>query len=157
MAGKPIEIYRPVGWRPGSVVNYRCDICKREFQSNIINLKDCPHCTPVVGCDIWKPMDIEDASGKFPVMVKHLIPEWRLIPDYFKGGSPWAAVARDWYINGLGHATWVPKPGIDQEKAFKHVQAIFAVQNVKQEHKIAAIAYLLAQWFESVDYEHGRR
>jgi hypothetical protein len=157
MAGKPIELHREVSWRPGSNIHYRCDVCGKEFDNNIVKLKDCPYCTPVAGCDIWTPIDLADAITKTPIVVRHLMPEWRLIPDVYKGGSPWARVAKDWYINGLNHAEWQVKPGIDKEKAFQHVKAIFAVEQVKIEHRIAAIAYLLDQWFYNVEYDTERR
>lgn len=157
MAGTPREIYRGQGWRPGSTIHYFCEVCYKEFDSNIVRVKDCPYCTPVAGCDVWKPMDIADAVGKFPVMVKHLMPEWRLIPDIYKGGSPWNKVAQDWYHNGLLYPNFQAKPGIDPEKAFQHIKAIFAIENLKIEHKLAAIAYLLDQWFYGVEYDSERR
>lgn len=159
MAGTPREVFRPVGWRPGAVLNYYCDTCHREFQSNIVGLKDCVYCTERISPEIWQPMDIAEALNKHQsVTVKHLIPEWRLIPDTYKGGHPYAKLANEWYINGLGPGvSFTAKPGIDATKAFYHIRNIFAVDGVKREHKIAAAAYLLAQWFDKFDFEEGRR
>lgn len=154
MAGVVKEIYRPPSYQPGMAINYQCMTCGQEFLSNNPRLKDCPHCTRKPEPEIWTPSDITDVVSRGGIT---LLPKWERIPDTYKGGSKWAMLAKDWYVNGLNHVTFKLKPGIDQEKALLHIQAIFAAPSLRPEHKVAGAAYLLAQWFEDFTHEPGRR
>jgi hypothetical protein len=45
-----------------------------------------------------------------------------------------------------------PKEGVDVDKALRHIQAIMRSYQPKHEHKEAAVAYLLSQWFDDVTW-----
>lgn len=87
-----------------------------------------------------------------------LLPKYEDIPDEFKilagcKRNKWVQLTEEWFYNGLKSCRWHPKPGIDTEKALRHIKVIMVSFGPKHEHKIAGVAYLLSQFFEDVEYE----
>jgi hypothetical protein len=110
----------------------------------------------------WLPQDIDRITMAFPASVRHLMPAYEEIPDEFRNlnsRSKWARMFSDWFYAGLKDIKTTPKPGIDSEKALRHVGTIMGSFEPKHEHKEAACAYLLSLWFDDVSYtvaERGR-
>jgi hypothetical protein len=106
--------------------------------------------------------DVSDLEMAFPADVEKLMPAWEEIPREFKysfavrGMNRWADIASDLFFHGLKGATFTPKPGIDTTKALRHIKAILGSFAPRHEHKEAAVAYLLSEWFESVEYEKAK-
>jgi hypothetical protein len=103
----------------------------------------------------WIPMDVEDREIAFGVGVARLMPRYDDIPREFKdwnGPGRWNKVVSDWFYRGLKDVEWVPKPGIDPQKALRHLKVIMGSWDPRHEHKEAAVAYLLSLWFEDVKY-----
>lgn len=98
-----------------------------------------------------EPKEIDDATFAFPASVRDLMPAYDEIPDDFKyergGSSPWVRWQKRWFYDGL-YAIPVPKPGIDANKAMRHLSVIQRSFQPKHEHKSAAVAYLASLWFE---------
>ena len=88
-------------------------------------------------------------DAAFPANVIALMPAWEDIPEAFKGWTgPWVELAERWFYKGLSSDELVPKPGIDLPTAVRHLGTVLRSFQPKQEHKIAAVAYLMSQWFE---------
>lgn len=82
------------------------------------------------------------AEEKYPMMAE--------IPDEFKrhGGTIWNNVFSQWFYKGIKVDVFVPKKGIDKEKALMYIGALMRSWAPKHEHKEAAVAYLMSLWFE---------
>jgi hypothetical protein len=90
--------------------------------------------------------EISDVDLVFPTKVMHLMPPMEQIP---KGtpGSPWNQLFNDWFFNGLTSLELTPKDGVDKVKALRHIRCIMGSFEPKHEHKEAAVAFLLSEWF----------
>jgi hypothetical protein len=98
--------------------------------------------------------EVSDLQIAFGGSVQELMPAYKEIPMEFREGhTKWNQVFNDWFFHGLKNATFRPKEGIDPEKALRHLKAIMSSFWPKHEHKEAAVAYLLSQWFHDVTYE----
>lgn len=96
-----------------------------------------------------QPIDVADLDLAFPAQVKHLMPPYEEIPEQFRGGqSPWTRVVQTWFYKGLSAAKLHTKPGVDGAKALRHLSCIINSFEPKHEHKMAAVAFLMSQWFE---------
>lgn len=98
-------------------------------------------------------MQIQEVTDLFlalPTDVQHLMPTMDEIPADFKRwrGNAWARFVAQWFFQGADSSVLVPKQGISKAKALRHVTAIMRSFEPKQEHKEAAVAFLLSQWFE---------
>jgi hypothetical protein len=103
----------------------------------------------------YLPQEISDSEMAFPANVSHLMPKWEEIPDLFKehDGTIWNNIFNKWFYSGLKNMNTIPKDGIDSNKALRHIKAIMGSFEPKHEHKEAAVAYLMSQWFESITYD----
>jgi hypothetical protein len=89
--------------------------------------------------------------------MKKLLPAYNDIPEEFRRGrTKWNKVVSDWFFFGLKNANWVPKDGVDQNKALSHVKAIMGSWDPSHEHKEAGCAYLLSEFFNDVKYERAK-
>ena len=96
---------------------------------------------------------IDDATLAFPASVRHLMPAQADIPDEFRRHSNrWNRLFSDWFFLGLESLELTPKEGVDKAKALRHIRAVMGSFEPKHEHKEAAVAYLLNEWF--VDEKH---
>ena|ERR1017187_8061402 len=97
--------------------------------------------------------EVDKVTQAFPAKVKHLMPEWSSIPEEFHNGyTPYDKLFSACFYGGLSSLKLVPKEGIDQNKAWIHLRAIMGSYEPKHEHKQAAVAYLLSQWFEHAEW-----
>ncbi len=104
-----------------------------------------------------KPKDVSDVDMTFPASVKHMMPKWEEIPEEFKRGhGKWNDLMSDWFDRGLKSLSVTPKEGIDQNKAIRHLSCILRSFEPKHEHKEAAVAYLMSQWFEDATWEPAK-
>lgn len=99
--------------------------------------------------------DISDIELAFPAQVSHLMPKWEDIPGEFKrhNGTKWNKIFSHWFFNGVKNLVMTPKDGIDSNKAFRHIRCIMGSFEPKHEHKEAAVAYLMSQWFEDITFD----
>lgn len=98
--------------------------------------------------------NITDVELAFPANGVSRLPAWDRIPkEYQDQNHPRCNTVEVWFGMGLKMNKIVPKKGIDQIKAFRHLKAIMGSYEPKHEHKIAGVAYLIDQWFEKFDVE----
>jgi len=97
-----------------------------------------------------QPADVSAVDVAFPTNVEHLMPSYKEIPAEYKSGSnAWNRLVSTWFYKGIDATLLVTKPDVDRAKAFRHLKAIMGSWEPKHEHKIAGVAYLMSQWFES--------
>lgn len=104
---------------------------------------------------MFEIQEVSDIEMAFPGSVSHLMPKREDIPDEFKEfrGTKWNGIFNDWFYSGLKNMKATPRGGVDSEKALRHIKAIMGSWEPKHEHKEAAVAYLLSQWFEEITYD----
>lgn len=96
--------------------------------------------------------DISDAMLAFPANVEGIMPAMKDIPEqYRRGHTPANSFAAQWFFNGLKNPKFYPKAGVNAEKAFNHLRCILGSFQPKHEHKEAAVAFLLDEWFEKYE------
>jgi hypothetical protein len=104
-----------------------------------------------------KPIEIENSDMIFGGNMKKLLPKYNEIPDEFKDrNTKWNKVFNDWFFCGLKNCKWIPKEGIDTDKALRHIKAIMGSWEPKHEHKEAGCAYLMSEFFNDVKYERAK-
>lgn len=92
------------------------------------------------------PHEVDDAALAFGGNVRTLLPPMDVIPEEFhEWGNPWVALMSEWFFKGLPKRPQF-KPGIDPEKAMRHLRTCLASWEPKHEHKEAGVAYLLSLW-----------
>jgi hypothetical protein len=96
------------------------------------------------------PVDITDVDAAFPAHVRHLMPPMADIPEPFQHGNAWTRLASSIFFKGANAKAWKAKPGIDKLKALRHIMCVLGSFEPAHEHKIAAVGYLLSQWFEPI-------
>lgn len=82
-----------------------------------------------------------------------IMPRMQDIPEDFPNRQKWEKVMEDWFFLGLKNAKWTPKAGVQQSKALAAVATVLRSFAPKHEHKTAAVAFMLSEWFEDVIYE----
>lgn len=99
----------------------------------------------------WTPQQVTDLEMAFGVDISRLMPPMRDIPDDYKRSyNPYCRAVNQWFFRGLQKSALRVKDGIDQEQAFRHLTTIMRSFEPAHEHKEAAVAYLMSQWFELV-------
>ena len=102
--------------------------------------------------------EVSQIELAFPASVLQFMPKWEDIPDEFKDrNTKECRLASDWFFCGLSELNGSPREGVDAEKALKHIQMVLGSFEPKHEHKEAAVAFLLREWFEIEGWKVGRR
>lgn len=81
-----------------------------------------------------------------------IMPKMKDIPRDYPSRKKWEKVMSDWFFQGLKDAKWTPKAGVDTKKALMAIKTVMGSYAPKHEHKSAAVAYMLSEWFEDVTY-----
>ena len=92
----------------------------------------------------------------FPDSVLKFMPPRKEIPREFLHsalGKKYARLCSDWFFSGLKSIKWFPRPGVDKDKATRHLRCILGSFEPQHEHKEEAFAYLCDQWFEDIKWE----
>jgi len=77
-----------------------------------------------------------------------LMPAMQDIPRDYPDRHKWTRFFSQVFTNGAPKGTKMfPREGVDTGKALRHLRAIMVSYQPKHEHKEAACAYLLSQWF----------
>lgn len=99
-----------------------------------------------------QPMTVSALDLQFGGDMLRLMPGRSLIPDEFKSFSnKQVQIIGEWFFRGLPEGTrFIPREGIDENKALRHIGAILRSFEPKHEHKTAACAYLLDKWFSDI-------
>jgi hypothetical protein len=80
----------------------------------------------------------------------HLMPAPEDIPKkWWRGHTEWNALASAWFFKGVDpEASFLMKPGVNGETAYRHIRAILGSYQPRHEHKEAAVAYLCSMWMD---------
>lgn len=90
--------------------------------------------------------------------IKHM-PKYDTIPADFKrhNGNAYVKAVSSWFFSGgkrdgdaiiIDGVKFVPKAGVDSNKALRAIKAVLGSFEPKHEHKEAACAFMLSEWFE---------
>lgn len=90
--------------------------------------------------------------------IKHM-PRYDKIPDEFKrhNGNAYVTAVSKWFFKGakagpqglvVDGIKFTPKEGVDQTKALAAIKAVLGSWEPKHEHKEAACAFMLSEWFD---------
>jgi hypothetical protein len=93
--------------------------------------------------------------------IKHM-PKYETIPPEFKrhNGNDYVKAVSSWFFSGakghpngitIGDHTFVAKPGVEAGKALAAIKAVLSSFEPKHEHKEAACAFMLSEWFDKSD------
>jgi len=86
------------------------------------------------------------------------MPKIEDIPEKFKrnnSNNKWIKAQQDWFFKGIKKTQLIPKKGVDRDKAIRALSAIQRSWEPSHEHKEAAVAYLMSEWFD--DYVEEER
>lgn len=101
--------------------------------------------------------------GFGPKVLSEYLPEWDEIPEDFKRkrgeAKKWTSIIDDWFFNGnrMGDIVVITKEGVDRSTALGHISCILHSYEPKHEHKTAGAAYLLSLWFDTFEYQMGKK
>lgn len=106
------------------------------------------------GQGMFPIQDTSDVDSAFGGRMSDLLPPYQDIPDSFKGfrRDGYCGLVSDWFFNGLKWIDLVTRPGVDENKALRHIRAILSSFEPAHEHKEAGIAFLMNEWFESASW-----
>jgi hypothetical protein len=102
--------------------------------------------------------EVDDVSMVFGDCGK-IIPAMKDIPEEFKNypaKNKWCRLFNDWFFSGVKNLKMVPKAGVDAPKAMRHIKTILGSFEPQHEHKEAAVAFLLSEWFEDATWERAK-
>lgn len=101
-----------------------------------------------------KPSAVTAPELAFGGDMQKLLPPLADIPVEFKdrgNGTKWNAIQRKWFFEGLPAGTrFVPKEGVDEQAALRHLGAIQRSWAPKHEHKEAGVSWLMSLWFTDI-------
>lgn len=89
----------------------------------------------------------------FPASVRHLMPKYEDIPKDYPDRAKWERLFNDWFFGGLKKLALTPREGVDETKALVHIRCVMGSYEPAHEHKTAAVAWLLSQWFSDGKWE----
>ncbi len=102
--------------------------------------------------DFYPIFDVDAVEEVFGAKdIYKMMPKYEDIPQEYKMNfhNPAFEFICGWFYTGLKNPEFVPKEGVDPEKALKHIATIMVSYAPKHEHKMAGCAWLLDQWFIS--------
>lgn len=99
--------------------------------------------------------DVTTLDAAFGSRALEIMPAEKDIPSDFRDRKKWENFARAWFFRGLKKAEFIPKPGVDKAKALAAIKCVLGSFAPSHEHKEAAVAYMLSEWFEDVKFELG--
>ena len=78
-------------------------------------------------------------------------PLWQIPSRFTSTPDAWGHVASTlMWAGSSAILSAVPRPSIDRDQALLHVGAVLLAIDLTVEHREAAAAYLLSEWFESI-------
>lgn len=87
----------------------------------------------------------------FPTEDLRWLPMEKIPAEFKSGGNKWAQIASRWFFQGLpGGTEFVPKDGVDVHKAMMALRCALGSFEPKHQHKEAAVAYMLSEWFTDI-------
>ena len=108
---------------------------------------------------MFEVQEVTPVDMAFGGDVKKLMPPMDSIPEEFKtyGGTRWNEIISRWFFVGIKIKNAIPAEGVDAGKALNHIKAIIGSFEPKHEHKEAACAFLLSEWFSVFEIEAAKQ
>ena len=96
---------------------------------------------------------------KISMDILETMPKMGEIPDEFKyGHNKWCKFVSTWFFQGIQKGfEATPKEGVDRKLALRHIGAILSSWDPKHEHKEAAAAYLMSEYFSDIGKYEPRK
>jgi hypothetical protein len=85
------------------------------------------------------------------------MPSYDTVPDQYKvlQGNPYVDLVKKWFYDGLDDLSILePKDGINKVLALAAIRSVLCSYEPKHEHKMAACAYMLSEWFKKPSIDH---
>lgn len=100
-----------------------------------------------------KPQKVTGLDMAFGGDTKKLLPAYDSLPEEFRREKhEYCKLVSKWFFGGLSPQTeFTPREGVDVKDALGHVKAVLGSFEPKHEHKTAGVAYLLDQFFVSIN------
>ena len=99
--------------------------------------------------------ELDRVQEAFPADALKWMPAWEDLPAKYRdmwGPMESLRIVNTWFYSGLADdVAFHPREGVDAEAAYRVVAATLRSFAPKHEHKIAACAYMIDQWFEKVE------
>jgi hypothetical protein len=99
--------------------------------------------------------EVTDADCAFPT-ARNIPPKEEIPREFWNGHTIWNECFNDWFYSGIRAEQLIPKEGVDKNKAIRAIKSIIGSWEPKHEHKEAAVAYLLSEWFERYDRDEKK-
>lgn len=96
--------------------------------------------------------ELTKADEVFPARALNLMPKLSEIPKY-EGRRELEHLASTWFSKGLKDVAFHAKEGVPGAAALRQLKCIMGSFEPKHEHKIAAVAFLINEWFDVVPKE----
>lgn len=93
--------------------------------------------------------EVTDADIAFPT-AEHIPKENEIPKEFWDGKTKWNAFFSKWFYKGAHASELVPKEGVNKNKAIRAIMSIMGSWGPKHEHKEAAVAFLLSEWFADI-------
>jgi len=78
-------------------------------------------------------------------------PLWQIPPAFLNTANAWGQVASElMWAGSKAVLSATPRAGISAEAAMLHIGAVLLAIDMTVEHREAAAAYLMSEWFEAV-------
>jgi len=110
--------------------------------------------------EVVEVSDAQIASGR----IDGIIPKYDEIPKEYKDMCPkdqkiakMHKFMETWFFCGVGNVKFIPKEGIDKDKAFRMVSCVIRSWEPSHEHKEAAVTYMLCEFFDDIEFEVKKR
>lgn len=98
-----------------------------------------------------KPQEVSDVELASLTKTDKYLPPYQDIPEEFNlSHNAWNEIVSIWFFMGLDPSILTAKPGINKQKALRHLTCCMRSWEPKHEHKIAGVAYLMSLWFEPI-------
>lgn len=98
---------------------------------------------------------VDDLDVAFPARGVELAPSWDDIPEKFKSGNALGNRIFSMLFYGSPRAKdveWLEKEGVNKRDALRALAVVMGCFGLKHEHKEAAFAYLVEEWFDAVSW-----
>lgn len=99
--------------------------------------------------------DVDQVGLAFPTSTRDYMPAYADIPAEFKSWNDtrWEVrLFNDMFYSGLKSLDLKPKPGVDKDRALRHIRYVMGSWEPQHEHKTAGVAYLFNQWFDGATW-----
>jgi len=98
--------------------------------------------------EVFEVTDLEVAFSNADKMPsKEEIPK-----EFWRGDTKWNKIFSQMFFSGGKFTKMTPKEGVDSTKAMRAIKSIMGSWSPKHEHKDAAVAFMLSEWFDELEF-----